>query len=177
LEKALAFKKSCAGLALTNANAALQSKRTGLMNTDNNNADATQPRATFWDLVVDYCQRYGHTEDTYNQRKGILHLQKPLQVKVQRWATILKEKNNLVNYLVGSGTPYTGEEMNRIFFESMPLKWQESFTSNGNNDISPFSYATILTFMKQQEATSKAKIAANKAEQLASSNSQHCHRG
>jgi hypothetical protein len=78
LEKALAFKKSCAGFALTNANESLTTHRQGLVNTDNNEQNPAAPRSTFHDFVVTYCHRYGHTEDSYNQRKGIMHLQKPL---------------------------------------------------------------------------------------------------
>ena len=57
--------------------------------------------------------------------------------------------------------------MKRIFFKSMPQKWQDEFTSNGNNDISVVTMSALMKFMKQQEATSRTKNAMNKAKQAA----------
>jgi hypothetical protein len=68
-------------------------------------------------------------------------------VKVQRWLAILNKKNNLIPYLNGNSNQYDNEEMRHIIFKSMPQKWQEEFTSNGNNDISTATTAAIVTFM------------------------------
>ena len=153
VEKALAFKKSTAGNALKNANQALTAIRPALANTDNNNGLAAE-RATFHDFVVAYCHLVGHSEDRYNQREGLKHLTKPISIAVQQWLNLLNEKNDMMPYLLGTGDKHNDEEMKRIFFKSMPNKWQDEFTSNGNNDISTATVATILKFMKQQEATS-----------------------
>jgi hypothetical protein len=90
-------------------------------------------------------------------------------VKVQRWLAILNKKNNLIPYLNGNGNWYDDKEMRRIIFKSMPEKWQEEFTSNGNNDIGTATTAAIVTFMKQQEAKARAKAAAGKAKQVSES--------
>jgi hypothetical protein len=122
--------------------------------------------------VIRYCHLVGHTEDRYNQREGIKHLQKPHNVKVQHWLSILDHKNSLIPYLNGTGNRYTDEEMRRVLFCSMPLKWQEEFTSNGNNDVGTSTTQTIVTFMKQQEAKARAKSAANKAKQMTENHGQ-----
>ena len=165
VERAMAFKKSCAGTALKYANVALRSCRVGMSNTDQNNADPTAERKTFHDFVVEYCLCYGHTEDRYNQQQGIQFLRKPVDVKVQRWVTVLKDKNDCLPYLQGTGEVYNDDEMRRIFFKSMPMKWQDEFTSNGNNDISTATFEVLFNFMKQQEASAKTKSAVNRAKQ------------
>jgi len=55
--------------------------------------------------------------------------------------------------------------MKWIFFKLMSEAWKDACTSDGNNDISASTTHAIKTFMKQQEAKSRARMASNKAKQ------------
>jgi len=166
VEKAMAFKKSLAGTALATANSALQSLRTRMENQDANRND--EPRATFHDFIVAYCQETGHTEDRHNQREGIRYMKKTNpEISVHQWWAVLARKNDLIPYLQGQGNTHDDNEMKWVFFKSMPESWKDAFNSDGNNDISASTIKSIKTFMKQQEAKSRAKMASNKARQTA----------
>ena len=163
LERVLAFKKSLLGTALATANKVLDLYRQNLINQDN---QLEGNRTTFHDFMVAYCHEFGHTEDKHNQREGIRYMKKThREISTGQWKHIIKDKNDAVNYMQGHGRPHPNEEMNRIFFNGMPEVWKDTYTSNGSNDISTATLESILTFMKQQEATSKAKSAANSAKQ------------
>jgi len=95
-----------------------------------------------------------------------------MNIKVQRWESILNEKNEIIPYLQGTGDKHDDDEKRRMFFKSMPSSWQNAFTSNGNNDISTASHSSIVKFMKQQEAIAKTKAAVNRAKQVDKTDSQ-----
>lgn len=176
LDKAKAFKKTLAGMALDYCKQVYNDLEAALrvQDTPADQRMAGTAIASFDYFIKTYCFKYGQKQSRYNQLEGIRHLSKPTTnaVSVQQWRCILYNKNKAVTYCKGAGDQreYNDDQMKRHFFNSMPRTWRESFTENGNNDLADCTLDYIVTYMTEAEGRSAAKDAENKAKQQLANN-------
>jgi hypothetical protein len=166
--KVEAFIRSLYGGALTDAEAELARSQLGITNADNGvQAGQGQDVCTSGNFIARYCYLAGDEDSRHNQLEGIRYLKKPTSMPVQRWKTVLYQKNEAVAYLQGNTEqPYSEDQMKRYFFDSCPKAWRDEYTSNGANNLNTADITQIVAFMKRQEARSRAKSAANRVKQL-----------